>query len=59
MTLARRLAGEALGTALLLVAVVGSGIMAERLAGGNAGIALLANSIASGFMRPLGWLPAL
>ena len=48
MTLARRLAGEALGTALLLVAVVGSGIMAERLAGGNAGIALLANSIATG-----------
>jgi glycerol uptake facilitator-like aquaporin len=48
MTLARRLAGEALGTALLLIAVVGSGIMAERLAGGNAAIALLANSIATG-----------
>ena len=39
MTLARRLMGEGLGTALLLVAVVGSGIMAERLSGGNAAIA--------------------
>jgi glycerol uptake facilitator-like aquaporin len=48
MTLARRLAGEALGTALLLIAVVGSGIMAERLAGGNAALALLANSLATG-----------
>lgn len=44
----RRLAAEALGTALLLVAVVGSGIMAERLAGGNAAVALLANAIATG-----------
>lgn len=44
----RRLAAEALGTAMLLVAVVGSGIMAERLAGGNAAIALLANAIATG-----------
>ncbi len=48
MTLARRLVGEGLGTALLLIAVVGSGIMAERLAGGNAAIALLANSLATG-----------
>jgi glycerol uptake facilitator-like aquaporin len=47
MTLARRLVGEGLGTALLLVAVVGSGIMAERLSGGNAAIALLANSLAT------------
>jgi glycerol uptake facilitator-like aquaporin len=48
MTLARRLVGESLGTALLLVAVVGSGIMAERLAGGSEAIALLANSLATG-----------
>jgi glycerol uptake facilitator-like aquaporin len=47
MTLARRLAAEALGTALLLAVVVGSAIMANRLAGGSAGLALLANSIAS------------
>ena|SRR5436190_12492635 len=46
--LARRLAAEALGTAFLLIAVVGSGIMAERLAGGNSAIALLANAIATG-----------
>jgi glycerol uptake facilitator-like aquaporin len=39
---------ELIGTALLLAAVVGSGIMAERLAGGNVGIALLANAIATG-----------
>lgn len=44
----RRLAAEALGTGLLLVAVVGSGIMAERLSAGNMGIALLANAIATG-----------
>ena len=48
MTLARRLAAEFLGTAFLLVAVVGSGIMGERLAGGNEAIALLANSLATG-----------
>jgi len=48
MTLARRLAAEALGTAFLLTVVVGSGIMGERLAAGNAAIALLANSIATG-----------
>jgi glycerol uptake facilitator-like aquaporin len=39
---------EAIGTALLLAAVVGSGIMAERLAGGNDGLALLANTLATG-----------
>jgi glycerol uptake facilitator-like aquaporin len=40
---------EMIGTALLLAIVVGSGIMGERLAGGNAAIALLANSLATGF----------
>lgn len=44
----RRLAAEALGTAFLLMAVVGSGIMAERLAGGNQAVALLANTLATG-----------
>ncbi len=44
----RRAVAEALGTALLLAAVVGSGIMGERLAGGNIAIALLANTIATG-----------
>ena len=48
MTASRRLVAEALGTALLLVAVVGSGIMGERLAGGIVAIALLANTIATG-----------
>jgi len=48
MTPARRLVGELLGTALLLAAVVGSGIMGERLSGGNTAIALLANTIATG-----------
>jgi glycerol uptake facilitator-like aquaporin len=47
---AQRLAAEALGSALLLAAVVGSGIMGERLAGGNVGIALLANTAATGAM---------
>ncbi|MFN2645644.1 MAG: aquaporin [Burkholderiales bacterium] len=47
--LAQRAVAEALGTALLLAAVVGSGIMGERLAGGNGAIALLANSLATGF----------
>ena len=46
--LPRRLAAEALGTALLFAAVVGSGIMAQRLAGGNVAIALLCNTIATG-----------
>jgi len=44
----RPVLAEALGTALLLAAVVGSGIMGERLAGGNVAIALLANAIATG-----------
>ncbi|MES2299452.1 MAG: MIP/aquaporin family protein [Pseudomonadota bacterium] len=48
MTLARRIVAEGLGTALLLAVVVGSGIMAERLAGGNVALALLANAIATG-----------
>jgi len=47
MTLSRRLAAEALGTGLLLCAVVGSGIMAARLSGGNDGLALLANTLAT------------
>jgi glycerol uptake facilitator-like aquaporin len=47
-SLSRRLAAEALGTALLLAVVIGSGIMGERLAGGNAAIALLANTLATG-----------
>ena len=45
---ARRIAAEALGTALLLAVVVGSGIMGERLAGGNAAVALLGNTLATG-----------
>ena len=45
---ARAAVAELVGTALLLVAVVGSGIMAERLCGGNAGLALLANAVATG-----------
>jgi glycerol uptake facilitator-like aquaporin len=45
-----RAAAEFLGAALLLAAVVGSGIMGERLAGGNVGLALLANSLATGAM---------
>ncbi len=46
--LPRRLVAEALGTALLLAVVIGSGIMGERLAGGNAAIALLGNALATG-----------
>jgi len=48
MSWARLLAAEAIGTAMLLAAVVGSGIMAERLSGGNVALALLANAIATG-----------
>ena len=48
ITLARRIVAETVGTALLLATVVGSGIMGERLAGGNTAIALLANTIATG-----------
>jgi len=47
-SLSRRIVAEATGTAMLLAAVVGSGIMAERLSGGNQAIALLANAIATG-----------
>jgi glycerol uptake facilitator-like aquaporin len=47
-TRSRRLVAEGIGTALLLAVVVGSGIMAERLAGGNVAVALLANAIATG-----------
>lgn len=46
--LTRRAVAEAVGTALLLATVVGSGIMGERLAGGNVAIALLANTLATG-----------
>ena len=46
--LARRVVAEAAGTSILLAAVVGSGIMAERLAGGNIALALLANTLATG-----------
>jgi glycerol uptake facilitator-like aquaporin len=45
--LPRKLLAEALGTALLLTVVIGSGIMAERLSGGNIGLALLANALAT------------
>ena len=48
ISLARRVCAEFLGTAFLVTAVVGSGIMGERLTGGNTAIALLANSIATG-----------
>ena len=47
MSLWRRVVGECIGTAFLLAAVVGSGIMGERLAQGNVAIALLANTIAT------------
>jgi glycerol uptake facilitator-like aquaporin len=50
MSSARRITAEAVGTALLLAAVVGSGIMGERVAGGNVAIALLANTLATGAM---------
>ena len=46
-SLSRRLLAEALGTMLLLTVVIGSGIMAERLSGGNVAIALLANTLAT------------
>jgi glycerol uptake facilitator-like aquaporin len=47
-TLARRIVAEGLGTAFLLAAVVGSGIMAARLAGGNGALALLCNTLPTG-----------
>jgi len=48
INLARRIVAEGVGTAMLLAAVVGSGIMGERLVGGNTAIALLSNTIATG-----------
>jgi glycerol uptake facilitator-like aquaporin len=48
MTLSRRVVAELLGTAFLLAAVVGSGIMGQKLAGGNIALALLANTLATG-----------
>lgn len=50
MRLQRALAAEAVGSFFLFAAVVGSGIMAERLAGGNVAVALLANTLATGAM---------
>jgi glycerol uptake facilitator-like aquaporin len=47
-TLSRRIVAEFTGTLLLLAAVVGSGIMGEKLAAGNVALALLANTIATG-----------
>jgi glycerol uptake facilitator-like aquaporin len=47
-SLRRRLAVEAIGTAFLLIAIVGSGILGERLAGGDVAVALLANALATG-----------
>jgi glycerol uptake facilitator-like aquaporin len=49
-SLAQRTLGEAIGTAFLLAAVVGSGIMAQKLAGGNVALALLCNTLATGAM---------
>jgi glycerol uptake facilitator-like aquaporin len=48
VNLSRRIVAEILGTAFLLAAVIGSGIMGERLAAGNVAIALLANTLATG-----------
>jgi glycerol uptake facilitator-like aquaporin len=48
MSLAKRATAEALGTSFLLATVVGSGIMAQNLSGGNTALALLANTIATG-----------
>jgi glycerol uptake facilitator-like aquaporin len=48
--LAQRLAAEALGTAFLLAAVIGSGIMAQKLSGGNVALALLGNTLPTGAM---------
>lgn len=48
MSLARQVTGELVGTAFLLATVIGSGIMGERLAGGNTAIALMANTLATG-----------
>ena len=48
IALSKKVTAEAVGTALLLATVVGSGIMGERLCGGNVALALLANTIATG-----------
>ena len=56
MTLARKALAEGVGTAALLCAVIGSGIMAERLAGGNTAVALLANTLATVFALEPGTL---
>ena len=48
MNLVRRIVAEGVGTCFLLATVVGSGIMGERLSGGNTAIALLANTVATG-----------
>lgn len=50
---APRITAEFVGTALLVAGVVGSGIMAENLAGGNQALALLANALATGFLLPV------
>ena len=47
-SLSRRLTAEFLGTAFLVAAVIGSGVMGERLANGNVALALLANTVATG-----------
>ena len=52
-SLAQRTMAEFLGTAFLLAAVVGSGIMAQRLAGGNVALALLCNTLATGAILPV------
>ena len=52
-SLAQRAMAEFLGTAFLLMAVVGSGIMAQRLAGGNIALALLCNTLATGAILPV------
>ena len=52
-SLAQRATAEFLGTAFLLMAVVGSGIMAQRLAGGNIALALLCNTLATGAILPV------
>jgi glycerol uptake facilitator-like aquaporin len=52
-TIAQRAVAEALGTALLLAAVIGSGIMAQRLSGGNMALALLCNALATGAILPV------
>jgi len=52
-TIAQRAFAEALGTALLLATVIGSGIMAQRLSGGNMALALLCNALATGAILPV------